>query len=39
MYIIRQKQTHRYGKQLSGYQWGEGKVEGHIRSTGLRDTN
>ena len=25
MYIVKQKQTHRYRKQTSGYQWGEGR--------------
>ena len=29
------KQTHRYRKQTSGYQWGEEQVWG----MGLRDTN
>ena len=24
MYITKQKQTHRYREQTSGYQWGEG---------------
>ena len=27
-YITKQKQIHRYRKQASGYQWGEGKGEG-----------
>ena len=35
----KQKQTHRYRKQTSGYQWGEGKREGQIRGMGLTDTN
>ena len=39
MYITKQKQTHRYGKQTSGYQWGEGRGEGQARGRGLRDTN
>ena len=25
IYIAKQKQTHRHRKQISGYQWGEGK--------------
>ena len=33
------KQTHRYRKQTSGYQRGEGSGEGQIRGMGLRDTN
>ena len=33
----KKKQTHRYREQTSGYQWGEGKGEGHHR--GLRSTN
>ena len=33
------KQTHRYRKQTSGYQRGEGRGEGQIRGMGLRDTN
>ena len=28
MNITEQKQTHRYRKQTSGYQWGEGREEG-----------
>ena len=39
MYIAKQKQTHRYRKQTSGYQWEEGRVEGQNRGMGLRDTN
>ena len=39
MYKGKQKQTHRYRKQTSGYQRGEGRGEGHNRGTGLRDTN
>ena len=27
----RKKQTHRYEEQTSGYQWGEGRVEGQNR--------
>ena len=30
MYITKQKQTHRYREQTSGYQWEEGSVEGEI---------
>ena len=39
MNITKQKQTDRYRKQTSGYQWGEGKEEGQDRGMGLRDTN
>ena len=39
MYITKQKQTHRYREQTSGYQWGEGRREGRGRSMGLRGTN
>ena len=39
MYTAKQKQTHKYRKQTSVYQWGEGNREGHIRDMGLRDTN
>ena len=39
MYIAKQKQTHRYRKQTSGYQWKGGKTERHLRGIGLRDTN
>ena len=35
----KQKQAYRYRKQTSGYQRGEGKVEGQIRGMGLTDTN
>ena len=38
MYITKQKQTHRYRKQSSGYQRGEGRWEGQVRGK-LRDTN
>ena len=31
----KQKQTHRYREQASGYQWGEGQYRGR----GLRGTN
>ena len=36
MYITKQKQTHRYRKQTSGYQQGEGREEGQDRGMGLR---
>ena len=39
MYITKQKQTHRYREQTSGYQWGEGKGEGQNRIKGLRGTS
>ena len=39
MYIARQKQTHRYREQASGYQWGDGRGEGKHRGRGIRDTN
>ena len=39
MYIAKQKQTHRYRKQTSGYQWGEGRGEEQVKGMGLRDTN
>lgn len=35
----KKKQTHRYRKQNSGYQRGEGRKEGKIRDMELRDTN
>ena len=31
--------AHRYRKQTSGYQVGQGRREGEIRGMGLRDTN
>ena len=34
MYIAKQKQTHRYRKEISGYQWGEVKAEGQQRGMG-----
>ena len=37
MYIA--KQTHRYRKQTSGYQQGEGRGEGQHKDIELRDTN
>ena len=39
MYVTKQKQTHRYRKQTSGYQWREGREEEQNRGRGLRDTN
>ena len=35
----KQKQTHRYRQQTSGYQWGEGMGERQDRGRELRDTN
>ena len=37
--IIKQKQTHRYKEQTSGYQWGESGGEGQDRSRGLSGIN
>ena len=37
--ITKKKQIHRYTEQISGYQWGEEKGEGHNRSRELRGTN
>ena len=39
MYLTKQKQAHRYRKQTSGYQWGDGREEKHITGMGLRETN
>ena len=39
MTITKQKQTHRYREQISGYRWGEGCGEGQDRGRGLRGTN
>ena len=39
MDITKQKQTHRYREQTSGYQWGEERGEGQDKSRGLRGTN
>ena len=39
MYIAKQKQTHRFRKQTSQYQWGEGTGEGHNRVMELINTN
>ena len=33
------KQTLRYRKQTIGYQWGEGRGEGHDEGSGLRNIN
>ena len=38
MYIA-EKKTHRYRKQTSGYQRGEGSGEWQITGMGLRDTD
>ena len=38
MNVTEQKEIHRY-KQTSGYQWDEGRGEGHDRGRGLRRTN
>ena len=39
MNIAKQKQTHRYREQISGYRWGERTGEGKDRDRGLRGTN
>ena len=39
MNTTKQKQTHRYRKQTSGYQWEEGSGEGQDRGMELRGTN
>ena len=39
MNITKQKQTHRYREQTSGYQWGEGRENRQDRGRGLRCTN
>ena len=39
MYITKQKETHRYKEQTSGYQWGKGREKGYDRGMGLRDIN
>ena len=36
MTITKQKRTHRYREQTSGYQWGEGREEGQYKGGGLR---
>ena len=35
----KQKHTHKYREQTSGYQRGKGREEGQISGMGLRDTN
>ena len=32
----KKQQTHRYGEQTSGYQWGEGGEEGKYSGRGVR---
>ena len=39
MNITKQKQTHSYREQTSGYQWGEWWGEEQDRGRGLRNTN
>ena len=39
MYVAKQKQTHRYRKQTSGYQRGEEKARGQVRGRRLRNIN
>ena len=39
MNITKKKQSHRYRKLTSGYQWGEGKGDEQDRGRGLRGTN
>ena len=39
MKIIKQKEIHRYRKQTSGYQWGQGREESLDKGRRLRDTN
>ena len=39
MYRAKQKQTHRYKKQASGYHWREGRGKGQDKGRGLRGTN
>ena len=36
---VKQKQIHKYRRKTCGYQRGEGRQEGQIRSVGLTDTN
>ena len=38
MNITKQKQTHRYREQTTGYQWEGARVEEQDRGRGLRDT-
>ena len=37
--ITKNKQTHRYREQTSGYQWGEGRGEGQYRGREVRVKN
>ena len=39
MNITKQKQTHRYREQTSGYQWERARGEGQDRGRRLRGTN
>ena len=39
MNVTKQKQTHRYREQVSGYQRGEESREGQDRGRGLRGTD
>ena len=39
MSIAKQKQTHRYRKQTTIHQWGDGRGEGQDRGMGLRGIN
>ena len=39
MNITKQKQTHRYKEQASGYKLGGRKGEGKVRGRGLRSIN
>ena len=39
MNITKKKQTHIYGEQTSGYQWGDWKGVGQEKGRGLRGTN
>ena len=36
MYIAKQKQTHRYRKQATGYQWAEGRAEGERKGCEIK---
>ena len=39
MAIAKQKQSHIYREEISGYQWGEGMEEGQDRGRGLSGIN
>ena len=39
MTITEKKQTHRYGEQTRGYQWGEGSRKRQDRGRRFRGTN